>query len=59
MPEAAPDVDKSFATAVKWTKDYARQAIGAGTPSYLIDSEKAVPKRSPMSHGWSDLAQTA
>lgn len=29
----------------KGTKDFARQAIEAGIPTYLIDSEKAVPKR--------------
>jgi hypothetical protein len=29
----------------KGTKDCARQAIEAGIPTYLIDSEKAVPKR--------------
>jgi hypothetical protein len=29
----------------KGTRDCARQAIEAGIPTYLIDSEKAVPKR--------------
>lgn len=29
----------------KGTKDCARQAIEAGIPTYLIDSERAVPKR--------------
>jgi hypothetical protein len=29
----------------KGTKDCARKAIEAGIPTYLIDSEKAVPKR--------------
>jgi hypothetical protein len=29
----------------KGTKDCARQAIEAGIPTYLIDSEKALPKR--------------
>jgi hypothetical protein len=29
----------------KGTKDYARLAVEAGIPTYLIDSEEAVPKR--------------
>ncbi|WP_422928597.1 SLOG family protein [Singulisphaera sp. PoT] len=29
----------------KGTKDCARQAIAAGIPTYLIDSERAVPRR--------------
>lgn len=29
----------------KGTKDCARQAIEAGIPTFLIDSEKVVPKR--------------
>lgn len=29
----------------KGTKDCARQAVEAGIPTYLIDSEKAMPKR--------------
>ena len=38
----------------KGTKDCARQAIAAGIPTYLIDSEKAVPKRLPADDpGWS------
>jgi hypothetical protein len=32
-------------SASKGTKDCARQAIEAGIPTYLIDSEAAVPKR--------------
>ena len=32
-------------SASKGTKDCARQAIEAGIPTYLIDSEAAKPKR--------------
>lgn len=32
-------------SASKGTKDCARQAIAAGIPTYLIDSERAEPKR--------------
>jgi hypothetical protein len=34
-----------FLMASKATKDCARRAVGAGIPTYLIDSPKAVPKR--------------
>jgi hypothetical protein len=34
-----------FLTASKATKDCARRAVGAGIPTYLIDSPKAEPKR--------------
>ena len=34
-----------FVMNSKGTKDCARQAIEAGIPTYLIDSERAVPKR--------------
>jgi hypothetical protein len=34
-----------FLANSKGTKDCCRQAIEAGIPTYLIDSEKAVPKR--------------
>jgi hypothetical protein len=32
-------------SASKSTKDCCRQAIGAGIPTYLIDSAKGVPRR--------------
>jgi hypothetical protein len=47
---AASDADLSITVhrvifSSKGTKNCARQAIEAGIPTFLIDSEKAVPKR--------------
>jgi hypothetical protein len=48
MVDARADMCLAFHRAIsssKGTKDCARRAIEAGVPTYLIDSERAEPKR--------------